>query len=266
MHIAVCSPLHNTPPQVLARTWASLKNQTHTDWTWWVYDDSSNDDTWRHLWGLCADERFRVVPLRGMGNNGVIGEVKRRLMMAADGDVLVELDHDDELTADCLAEVNQVMETEDAGFVYSDWCEINTAGEWCRYPDGWAFGYGGQYQVDGRWVMRAPEINGTTMSHIVSVPNHVRAWRAHVYRELGGHDATLPVADDYELLVRTFLHTNMRHIPKLLYKQHISPNTAQRQRNALIQQLVKQISDRNRHVINLRCDKLGVPRRPIGGL
>lgn len=257
-HIAVCTPLYNTPPDVLARTWASLKNQTHRDWTWWVWDDSTNNEAWRQLWGLCADERFRIVPMRGMSNIGVIGEVKRRLMMAADGDILVELDHDDELTPNALAEIDTAMQP-GVDFVYSDWCEINAAGEWCRYPDGWAFGYGDQYQVDGRWVMRAPEINGTTMRHIVSAPNHVRAWDTHFYRSIGGHDAELPVADDYELCVRTFLNGTIRHIPKLLYKQHIGGHTAQRQRNQLIQQLVAEIEDRYHDAITDRCVQLDLP-------
>lgn len=257
-HIAVCTPLYNTPPETLARTWASLKNQTHTGWTWWIWDDSTNDQTWRHLWGLCADERHHIIPMRGMGNIGNIGEVKRRLMMAADGEILVELDHDDELTPNALAEIDTAM-TADVDFVYSDWCEINAAGEWCRYPDGWAFGYGNQYKIDDRWVMSAPEINGTTIRHIVSAPNHVRAWNASFYRSIGGHDPSLPVADDYELLVRTFLHGTMRHIPKLLYRQHIGGHTAQRQRNALIQQLVAEIADRYRGAITDRCVRLGLP-------
>ena len=258
-HIAVCTPLHNTPPDVLARTWASLKNQTHRDWTWWVWDDSTNDHAWRQLWGMCADERWRIQPMQGMSNIGVIGEVKRRLMMSADGDILVELDHDDELTPDALDEIEAGLDAPGVGFVYSDWAEINPQGEWCRYPDGWGLGYGDQYQVDGRWVMSAPEINGTTMRHIVSAPNHVRAWKASVYRGLGGHDATLPVADDYELVVRTFLATKMTHIPKLLYKQHIGSHTAQRQRNQLIQQLVAEIADRYREAITERCVQLGLP-------
>jgi hypothetical protein len=92
--------------------------------------------------------------------------------------------------------------------------------------------------------MRAPELNATTLGHIVSVPNHVRSWRASVYREIGGHDPDLPVADDYDLVVRTALATNCAHIERLLYRQHIGPTTAQRVRNGEIQRLVAAISDR----------------------
>lgn len=235
--ISVITPTYNTPAGVLARTWASLKAQTHTDWEWVVWDDSTNGDVWRQVWGLCADERFRIVAHRSHVPSGSIGRVKRRGFMVAEGDILVELDHDDELTPDALAEVAAAFEDPQVGFVYSDWCEILPSGDSGRYPDGWAFGFGSDYwsQEHGVWVMRAPELNATTVRHIVSAPNHVRAWRADVYRLIGGHNPGLTVADDYELFLRTYLATKCRHIPRLLYRQHIGPHTAQRQRNRLIQ-------------------------------
>ena len=84
-------------------------------------------------------------------------------------------------------------------------------------------------------------MNRVTLSHIVSAPNHVRAWRASVYHAIGGHSTSLHVADDYELIIRTALATRCHHIPKMLYKQHIGAGTAQRVKNADIQRLVPQI-------------------------
>lgn len=244
--ISVITPTYNTDPDVLARTWASLKNQTHKDWEWVVWDDSTRFETWPQVYGFASDERYKVVMHCSHVHSGNIGQVKRRAFMAAEGDILVELDHDDELTPDCLEEVAKAFEDPDVGFVFSNWCEINEQGQSCRYPDGWAFGYGSDYWDEnyGVWVMRSPEINRTTTSHIVSTPNHVRAWRASTYRELGGHDPTLPVADDYDLMVRTILYTKWHHIDKLLYKQHINSNTAQRSRNRAIQELVADRADR----------------------
>jgi glycosyltransferase involved in cell wall biosynthesis len=81
--ISVVTPTYNTPPHILARTFASLKAQTFTDWEWVVYDDSTDDRVWRQLWGFCADERYNIRPLRGMSNSGNIGKVKRTAFMAA---------------------------------------------------------------------------------------------------------------------------------------------------------------------------------------
>lgn len=243
-HISIITPTFETPPRVLARTWASLKAQTYTDWEWVVWDDSPSEDVWRQLYGFAADERYTLRAFRAHTPSGIIGRVKRQAFMLGEGDILVELDHDDELTPDAISSIVDAFGDPTVGFAYSDWCEINEAGESCRYPEGWAFGYGSDYWSAqyGVWVMRAPEVNATTMSHIVSAPNHVRAWRASVYRELGGHNPQLRVADDYELCVRTYLATRMRHIPHLLYKQYIHSGTAQRVHNAEIQTRVAEIS------------------------
>lgn len=258
--ISVVTTTYQTPAAVLARTWASLRAQTHTHWEWVVLDDSPDGDdaTFRQLYGYLADDRFRVTVLRGV-NCGSIGRVKRRAFMAAEGDVLVELDHDDELHPEALAAVAEAF-TGDVGFVSSNWCEINPAGESCRYPAGWAFGYGSDYfdEALGVWVMRTPPVNPTTMRHIVSVPNHLRAWSAELYRSLGGHDPNLPVADDYELLVRTFLSGTMVNVDRCLYRQHINPQTAQRQRNAQIQAIVAEVASRYGAAIDARAAELGV--------
>jgi len=105
--------------------------------------------------------------------------------------------------------------------------------------------------------MRAPALNTVTMRHIVSAPTHVRAWRAEVNRSLNGPDWNLKVADDYDLCVRTFLATKCLHIPKMIYKQHISPKTAQRQHNALIQENVAIIAEKYRTFLD---ETFGVPK------
>lgn len=243
--ISVVTPTYNTPAEVLARTWASLRAQTFTDWEWVVYDDSPGLEVHRQLYGFCADERYRVRVFRPhTPSGGNIGAVKRDAFMLAHGDVIVELDHDDELTPDALEWVDEAFNDHQIGFAYSDWCEILPSGESGRYPDGWAFGYGGHYWDHNHqvWAMRTAPINNTTLRHIVSVPNHLRAWRTSLYHELGGHDTGLPIADDYELIVRTVLSTECLHIERMLYKQHIGAHTAQRQRNDLIQSLVHEIA------------------------
>jgi glycosyltransferase involved in cell wall biosynthesis len=243
--ISIITPAYNTPPDVLARTWASLKAQTYTDWEWVIWDDSTSPETWAQVYGFASDERYRIKLFRSHVHSGSIGEVKRNGFMVAEGDILVELDHDDELTPDALELIAKAFEDNTIGFVFSDWVEILPDGQSGVYPDGWAFGYGQHYWDEelGVWGSRVSDINATTLGHIVSAPNHVRAWRASVYRELGGHNPKLDIADDYELVVRTALVTEFAHIPKVIYKQHVGGHTAQRQKNDRIQELVSQISN-----------------------
>jgi glycosyltransferase involved in cell wall biosynthesis len=76
MKLSVITPTYNTPKEVLARTWASLKAQTHTDWEWVIWDDSTNDDVWNQVYGFCADERYTIKAHRSITHSGKIGEVK----------------------------------------------------------------------------------------------------------------------------------------------------------------------------------------------
>lgn len=245
MKLSVITPTYNTPKEVLARTFASLKAQTHTDWEWVIWDDSTNETTWSHIYGLCADERYKISAHRSITHSGVIGEVKRNGFMVAQGDYLVELDHDDELTPDALEKIAEVAE-QYPDFIFSDWCEVFANGTTGKYPEGWGMGIGReswneQYQA---WQLSIPDMTDKSVQHIVGVPNHVRVWNAEYYRSIGGHDATLDVCDDYDLIIRTFLTGAWIHIPELLYKQHIG-QTTQRIKNARIQELVPQIYARH---------------------
>lgn len=242
--ISVITCTYNTSYEVLARTWASLKAQTFTDWEWVIMDDSPGWETWRQLYGFCADERYKIRIYRPhVPSGGNIGKVKHDAFMLGYGDVLFELDHDDELTSDALQLVHNSVQ-DGAEFVYSDWCEILPDGQSGRYPDGWAFGFGAHYwdEEHNVWAMKAPVVNRITINHIVSAPNHLRAWTSDLYHRIRGHSCEYEIADDYELMVRTALATKMVYIPKMLYKQHIGNHTAQRQRNGLIQELVRQIA------------------------
>jgi hypothetical protein len=156
--------------------------------------------------------------------------------MLCDGDWLVELDHDDYLTRNCLSKSNQaILKFPDAGFLYTDCCEMYEDGEMKTYDHNWEddyyarhdnyfdFGYAGHswVNVDGLDVLahHYPNINPLTIRFNISMPNHVRVWKREIYNKIGGHNKNTPVADDYELIVRTFLNTRMVHIKKMLYLQ-----------------------------------------------
>ena len=66
-------------------------------------------------------------------------------------------------------------------------------------------------------------------------PDHVRAWRTSVYKEMGGHNINLEVCDDHELMIRTYLKTKMHHIPEALYVYRITGDNTWLERNAKIQ-------------------------------
>ncbi len=262
--VSVFTPTHKTGAKI-RRPWESLLAQTYTNWEWVVLDDSPDDGaTFAEVAELAkCDARVRV--FRGHEACGVIGEVKRRACGLCRGEVLVELDHDDELTRECLAWiVGAFAAFPQAGFAYTDCAETHDDGRRVAYDPGWGFGfgsyrreaYGGQeYMVAG-----SPSLNAKTMRHIVGVPNHARAWRRSAYLAAGGHSPEVHVADDYELLVRTFLTTRMVHIPRLGYIQYYNAagGNTQLRRNAEIQRIVKYVAHAYNERIHARLLELGV--------
>ena len=247
----------------------SLLRQTYERWEWVVVDDSEGTETGDRIEGLArsAAARGRIRLYRQQPPSGSIGATKAASGALARGEVLVELDHDDELMPEALEVATATfLAHPDVDFVYSDWVDVSDApgADALLYPDGWAFGLGAYATeiVGGRRVpvALAPPLTWETIRHIVAVPNHLRAWRGDFYRRIGGHDHTMHVADDYELLVRTFLQGTMARVPRPLYVQHHSPDqsNASRVRNADIQELVAREAARYQHALDRRCLALGL--------
>jgi hypothetical protein len=76
------------------------------------------------------------------------------------------------------------------------------------------------------------------------MPNHVRAFRNEILFKLGGYDDTLIYADDYDLILRMYLHSKIVHIPKMLYLYRWGGNTWTGSKNADLQEKMAQVRDR----------------------
>jgi glycosyltransferase involved in cell wall biosynthesis len=261
--VSVFTPTYRTGDLII-RAYRSLKAQWYDNWEWVVYDDSPDTETFDLVSSLArADHRIKL--FRADRPSGVIGEVKRRCCGLASGSVLVELDHDDELTPNCLDDVVTALATfPDAGFVYTDCAEVFDDGSNHAYGDTFAFGHG-SYRHEfhhGReyFVTNYPPIDAKTVRHIVGMPNHVRAWTAAAYRDCGGHAPDVHIADDYELCLRTFLTTEMVHVRRLGYVQYLgqSGRNTQFVRNREIQRLVGLFAARYEPEIHDRFVELGV--------
>jgi len=261
--ISYFTPVYNTK-KVLYRTYESLKNQTYNNWEWVIVNDSTDGGKTLKIAEDIAknDPRVKVYDFREK-SKGIIGEVKYRAASLCHGYILAELDHDDYLTSDCTELLYKASQQHpEIGFFYTDSAEINENYESLRYTPGFAFGYGKYENVESDNMKYdsciSPNINPKTIRHIVGVPNHVRAWRRDVYHQIGGHNRGLSVADDYELIIRTFLNTIMMRIPKLGYLQFMhSSNTTDLSRKD-IQRRVRTIMYYYNDKIAKRFKELGV--------
>lgn len=265
--ISYTTPIYNTKEK-LYNTYESLKQQTYSNWEWVLVNDSTDGGkTLKIAEDIAArDPRVKVYDFREK-SGGNIGEVKWRANCMAKGFILAELDHDDLLVPWCTEDLYKAAKKHpEAGFFFNDTLEVNENWECQTYPDGFAFAYG-KYRdemYNGQMMKVATQhnLNPKTIRHIVGVPNHVRAWRRSTYFEIGGHNRNLAIADDYELIVRTFLKTVTCKIPKLGYIQFLYNNATGQNTHDLaradIQRRVRTIGGYYNEKIKERFEELGL--------
>lgn len=211
----------NTEKSLLLRLYTSMLKQTYTEWNWYILDDSTNNNVVDIINGL---QDSRIVVIKNVSNHGSIGFNKHTIAMMCNGDYLVEVDHDDELTDDCLYWLKIAFDTyKDTDFVYSDTLE-DIDGQSVLYGEGWGWGEGTRRDevVNGRnvTISVSPEINPFSIRTIFAQPNHVRCWKKEFYHKIGGHDIGLGVLDDMDIIIRTFLQGKMTKVNKVLYIQY----------------------------------------------
>lgn len=214
---------YKTPEDKLRRLYNSLVAQTYREWDWFVIDDSPN--------GEAADilESFkdpRITVIKNHSVHGNIGFNKHTIAMMCDGDFLCEVDHDDEVTPDCLKVIKDAYNAyPDSDFFYSCALELTMPSKKpIVYSSGWGWGEGLTKTdiVNGRKVTfsESPNINPYSIRTIFAQPNHIRCWKKDFYHRIGGHNVEMSVLDDQEILIRTFLNGIMTKIDKTLYIQY----------------------------------------------
>ncbi len=215
----------------IKRAYNSLKKQSFIDWEWVILDDSPEEQHFSYLtnyFNQDADNRIRLY--KRCQNSGNIGNVKNEAVMLCRGKYVVEFDHDDELTEDALKQIYSAFESDiNVGFVYMNFANIYENGNNFSYGNHFGLGYEGYYcqKINGKWlyIASSANINNVTASNIVAVPNHPRCWRKDFLISIGNYSELLPISDDYELLLRTFMSkTKIIKINELGYIQYMNDN------------------------------------------
>ena len=222
MLLSIITPTHKV--DYLSRAYQSLKLQTlQEDWEWVLVPNNQaviSPDLYEH------DPRVRVIPFTEAPVG--IGELKHFACSQANGDYYVELDHDDELSYECLERLKStILEHPEADFIYSDAAGINPDGS----PHLFSTEYGWEHysqMVNGQQCLinRSFPLGPAALSSILFAPDHVRVFKATSYKALGGHDRRLAITDDYELILRWYAAGAIfHHIPETLYLYHYLPST-----------------------------------------
>lgn len=252
----------------ILRPYKSLLNQTYASWEWVIVDDSDDaGSNYREMQETFKDCRIRLIS--PAAHSGRIGAVKRMAAGYCRGEILVELDHDDQLTPDALDKIVAAFKRHpECGFGFAEAAEVyeeNLTSHYYGLDAGFGYlSYWRQFQpMLNRFVNvpRTPSTNWKTVRHLVGLPNHPRIWTKVAYDWVGGHRPSLMVADDYDLIIRSLLCTRLLRIPHLLYLQYRNAGGDNQtfQRNKQIQFLCARIEAYYRNKINQRLIASDMP-------
>lgn len=265
LKFSIITPTHD-PKNVpfLLELFESIESQIYENWEWILFLNN------KCIPNFIPDEiknHPKVKVFHAYTENNNVGAIKAEAFKLGTGDVLVEVDHDDIITPDCLLELNNAYQDDSVGFVYSDSATLHMNDEFVPYDSsfGWSyrtFNWKGKELI----AMNSFEPSSHSLAYIWYAPDHVRSWRKTVYFEVGGHNTELSICDDHELCIRTYLKTKMVRIPKVLYIYRITGDNTFLERNQQIQIKTKELMNQYaQKLADKDADEKGLLKVDIGG-
>lgn len=201
---SIVVPIYNTPADLLHKMIASVQQQWYPNWELILADDASSLPETKNALGALVDEaQIKIIQLTN--NAGIAGATNAAIDCAC-GEYVVFLDHDDELTDDCLFELVQCINQEDPDFIYSDEDKLTAEGHFAQphFKPDWS-----------------PDTMMGTMYTC-----HVACVRLHLVQQLGGLRSEFNGCQDWDFILRLSEITDkISHIPKVLYHWRIIPSS-----------------------------------------
>ena len=198
---SIAIPIYNTA-RFLPAALDSVLAQDHANWEGLLWDDGSSDGSSDIAAGYARrDPRFRVI---GNGRNNGVSFGSAAALAEARGDYVAVLDSDDMLEPDALSSMLAFMRKHpQLGMAYSRYVEIDEDGA---------------FLADGKRT-QTPYSSHQLLVEFMTY--HFRVIRADAYRAVGGIDARMPVAPDYDLCLRLSERFGIGHLPKPLYRYRL---------------------------------------------
>lgn len=230
-YVSVFTPSHQ--PTYLTEVFNSLQRQTFQDWEWVVLLNDGARWSPPHY-----DARVRVITDDQVQG---VGAAKKRACAEAQGELLVELDHDDILASHALEAIVKAQANDPSAALYYSHCAQVKADETrddSRFDPnaGWVYR---DAIIDNRDVQYAVALEPTphNVSYIWWAPNHVRAFSKSAYIAVDGHDPSRNVLDDQDLMCRLYQLGHFHLIDDCLYLQRMHDHNTQRdiETNSFIQ-------------------------------
>lgn len=201
--ISILVPVYNVEICWLEAAINSVKNQTYDNWELCLLDDCSTKTEVREYLSKIRHPKIKVKLAEV--NTGIALATNTAAEMA-DGDYLLLMDNDDELSTDALAEVVKKIQETGADIVYSDQDIVDTEGNHrdplCK-PD---------------W---SPELLLSQM-----YIGHVLVFKKSLFDKVGGFRKEYTGSQDYDLMLRMSRETeHIEHVAKVLYSWRAIPTS-----------------------------------------
>tara|TARA_R100000030_G_scaffold86654_1_gene70117 strand:+ start:1318 stop:2559 length:1242 start_codon:yes stop_codon:yes gene_type:complete len=260
---SIITPAHKKNPY-LKELYDSIVAQTYENWEWilWLNNDLYEEDIEEEI-----RNDDRVLVFRTNVDSPNVGFHKHHAFHRGQGDILVEVDYDDLLMPECLEELNKAYQDETIGFVYTDVIPYHMTDEFVPYnaEHGWKY-HMLNWRDKDRYIMHSFQPTSHSLAYIWYAPDHVRSWRSDIYRSIGGHDVNLSICDDHELLIRTYLVTEMFLVNKPLYVYRITGDNTWLDRNQAIQDETRRLGHQWSQALAERdAEKKDLLKVDIGG-
>lgn len=212
--VSLITPTHKTDK--LLRLYESIAAQTDKRFEWIVIPNGKADVS-----ALPKKRWIKIIPYTDTNLN--IGALKHFGFKQGKGDLLAEVDHDDELMPYCVAAL--IANKNKADFLYSN----NIVFDVNNNPYVWGPGHGWvveDYIYKGKTcpINKAFPPLPTNFAWQWWAPNHIRVWNRNFYNKIGGHDTSLKVCDDGDILCRTMIEGTIHHINDVLYVYYLHPD------------------------------------------
>ncbi len=263
MKLSLFTPTNNT--QWLLDTFYSLKAQAYENYEWVIVPNSGKTiaDVPPEI---VRDPRVRIVTGFNAKN---IGALKRFACDSCVGDVFIEMDHDDLLVPGALDNIAAAAKR--GGFIYSDVACFKDDNKLTPVVYDASYGWESYELYVYNHYFRATRafypVTPRALCEVHYAPDHVRCWTREAYYKAGGHDKNLLVADDHDLVCRTYLAgVKFVHTGHCDYLYRMHPNNSVRRYGQQIQQL--QAANRDAYLwrlIDEWCRREGLPFLELKG-
>lgn len=186
----------------------SVINQTYDNWNLLIWDDGSTDNSINICNSFCElDKRIKLVCCKHQGQTLSLLNAMSYAQKIFNNKYFGWLDSDDILDQNALSLTTKVLDNNlKVGFVYTDYMEIDTAGNTLRLGSRCKIAY----------------CKNNLLLNFMTF--HFRLVRFDLYNLIGGLDSNILYVQDYDLCLKLSEVSSVYHIPLPLYFYRIHSN------------------------------------------